>query len=143
MQFLSNFNFLLAETNNGDGGVQWWMWVIMGVLIVAILVFPMISRRKRGKQVNDLRTTLRIGDEVMTAGGIVGTIIQIIEHSPTDKDFIIETGQEDNKSVLRFDLRALYENRTRIKELREEAAKQAEMAKIAKEEKKSGRDKMT
>jgi len=136
MQFLAIFNFLLANGEENPG-VSPWMWAVMGVLVLAILVFPMITRRKRGKQVNDLRTTLRVGDEVMTAGGIVGTIVQIIENSPTDKDFIIETGQEENKSVLRFDLRALYENRTRIKELREEAAKQAEMARIAKEEKKN------
>ncbi|MCL2556460.1 MAG: preprotein translocase subunit YajC [Firmicutes bacterium] len=140
MNFLLNFNFLLA---NGDNdGVSPWMWAVMGVLVLAILVFPMITRRKRGKQVNDLRTTLRIGDEVMTAGGIVGTIVEIIENSPTDKDFIIETGQSENKSLLRFDLRALYENRTRIKELKEEAAKQAELARIAREEKKSGNNKI-
>jgi len=140
MQILSVFNFLLANTEPDPGWFQQWgMFVILGLLVVSIIALPMLSRRKRGKQVNDLRTTLRLGDEVMTAGGIVGTIIQIIEHSPTDKDFIIETGQESNKSVLRFDLRALYENRTRIKELREEAAKQAELVRIAKEEKKSGK----
>ena len=139
MNLFSIFNFLLANGEPEPDGIPWFLWAVMGVLVLAILVFPMISRRKRGKQVNDLRTTLRVGDEVMTAGGIVGIVVEVIEHSPTDKDFIIETGQSDNKSVLRFDLRALYENRTRIKELKEEAAKQAELARIAKEEKKSGK----
>ena len=118
------------------GGHDWIMWVIMGVLVVAILVVPMFTRRKRGKQINDIRTTLRIGDEVMTAGGIVGSVVEIKEHSSTEKDFVLETGTEESgKSKLQFDIRALYENRTRIKELREEAAKQAEIARLEKEAK--------
>ncbi|MCL2821690.1 MAG: preprotein translocase subunit YajC, partial [Firmicutes bacterium] len=100
-----------------------------------------ISRKRRGgKQVNDMRTTLRIGDEVMTIGGIVGTVIEVNERSASDKDFVIETGAAGTKSTMLFDLRALHENRTRIAELREEAARQAEIDRINKENKRKERD---
>ena len=138
-----------SENGNGNGngngtgcfgGHDWILWVIIGVLIVAMLAVSTLSRKKRGRQINDVRTTIRIGDEVMTAGGIVGVVVEIKEHSATEKDFVLETGTEDIKSRLMFDARALYENRTRIKELREEAAKQAEIARIEKENKKSGKN---
>ena len=133
--FISVFNFLLANAEN-EGGIPWPIFIVFGVLMIPLLIFPMISRRKRGKQVNDMRTTLRIGDEIMTVGGIVGNIVEIIEKPAGDKDFIIETGREETKSTMRMDARALVENRTRMKELKEEAARQAEIERISKENKK-------
>lgn len=133
------YNFLIATSGSGeDNGNSWILLVIMGVVLVAFLVMSMLSRRRGGKQVNDMRSTLRVGDEIMTIGGIVGTVVEIRERSPADKDFIIETGSGANKSTMLFDLRALHENRTRMKEIQAEAAKQAEIARAQREAKKRG-----
>jgi len=135
-QLFAGVGFLLSET--GGDGIHPAIFVVVGVLIVGMLVYPIISRRRRGRQINDMRSTIRIGDEIMTIGGIVGTVVEVIERSPVDKDFVIETGSGSNRSTMLFDLRALHENRTRIKELREDAAKAAEIARINKENKKNG-----
>jgi preprotein translocase subunit YajC len=143
MTFLLSFlNSLLgttgapADSATGGSGSNWVIWVIMGALLILIFVFPMITNRKKGKQINDMRTTLRIGDEIMTIGGIVGKITEIRELSNGEKDWVIEPGVGDRKATMTFDMRALHENRTRMNELKEEAAKQAEIQRIQKEQKK-------
>lgn len=134
---MNNLIQLIAEGEGGKtGGNQWVMLVILGVLLIVMFVMPIFTNKKRNKQVNDMRTTLRVGDEIMTIGGIVGTVIEIREINAVDKDFVIETGTGEHKSTMVFDIRALHENRTRTKEIQEEMARQQEQQRLAAEAKK-------
>ena len=83
--------------------------VLLALLIVALLVVPMFTNKKRAKQTDELHRSLQPGDVVKTIGGVVGTIIEIRQVSPVDKEMIIETGVGDNKTTMVFDIQALYQ----------------------------------
>lgn len=83
--------------------------VLLVVLIVALLVVPMFTNKKRAKQTEELHNSLQPGDLIKTVGGIIGTIKEIRQVSPVDKEMIIETGVGDNKTTMTFDIAALYQ----------------------------------
>lgn len=59
------------------GGNQW-SGILMMVVIVAIFYFFMIRpQQKRQKEIQKAREALKIGDKVITAGGIYGKIKEI------------------------------------------------------------------
>lgn len=99
-------NFLSAEGNSTT------IWIFVGllvVLVVLLLVVPMFTNKKRAKQTNDLHNSLQPGDVVKTVGGIIGTIKEIRQISPNDREMLIETGEGDNKTTMLFDIQALYQ----------------------------------
>lgn len=102
--------FLCAE---GDGGLPPWVnWVFVAVLVVlvaALLIVPMFTNKKRAKQESERYNSLRPGDVIKTVGGIIGTVIEIRQVSPTEKELVIETGIGDNKTTMVFDIQALYQ----------------------------------
>ena len=62
----------------GGGGIFW----IMIIALFAIMYFFMIRpQRKKQKEIENFRKALHVGQEVITAGGIHGTIRQIDEAS--------------------------------------------------------------
>lgn len=83
--------------------------VLLALLIIALLVVPMFTNKKRAKQTDELHRSLQPGDKIKTIGGIVGTIIEIRQVSPVDKEMVIETGVGDNKTTMVFDIQALYQ----------------------------------
>ncbi|MDE7464439.1 MAG: preprotein translocase subunit YajC [Clostridiales bacterium] len=87
-------------------------WIFVGllvVLVVVLLVVPMFTNKKRAKQTMDLHNSLMPGDVIKTVGGVIGTIKEIKQISPTDREMIIETGEGDNKTTMTFDIQALYQ----------------------------------
>lgn len=94
--------------------------VLLVVLIVALLVVPMFTNKKRAKQTEELHRSLQPGDLIKTVGGIIGTIKEIRQVSPVDREMVIETGEGDNKTTMVFDIQALYQvmsrNNTAISE---------------------------
>lgn len=85
------------------------MLVLLAVMVVVLIVLPMFTNKRRNKAINDLHSSLRPGDVVKTVGGIVGTIIEIREISPVDKEMVVETGVGDRKSTMVFDVQAVYQ----------------------------------
>ncbi len=50
------------------------------VIVLVVMYFMLIApQKKREKQMEDLRSSLEIGDGVVTAGGVVGRIVSIKE----------------------------------------------------------------
>ena len=82
--------------------------VLLALLIVALLVVPMFTNKKRAKQTDELHRSLKPGDLIKTIGGIVGTIVEIRQISPVDKEMVIETGVEGSKTTMVLDIQALY-----------------------------------
>lgn len=87
-----------------------WIFVaLLVVLVVVLLVVPMFTNKKRAKQTTEMHNSLRAGDVIKTVGGIIGTIKEIRQVSPVDKEMVIETGDGDNKTTMVFDIQALYQ----------------------------------
>ena len=86
------------------------MIVIVAIVFVGMLIMPMFTNKKRNAQQNDLYTNLAPGDEIMTIGGIVATVLEIEEVSPVDKRILIESGAEGSKTTLWLDIKGIFSN---------------------------------
>ncbi len=63
------------------------------LLIVAVMYFLLLRpQKKREKEIQEMRNNLQIGDEVTTAGGIVGRVVSLREDT-----LVIETGSDRAK----------------------------------------------
>ena len=70
--------------------MEWISTIIMVVILIAIFYFLLIRpENKKKKEVQNLRDSLAVGDEITTIGGIVGTICHVKENS-----IVIETGAD-------------------------------------------------
>ena len=83
--------------------------VVCVLLMVAILVLPMFTNKKRQKAVQEMHNSISVGDTVKTVGGIVGKIAEIHQNDKNEKEFVLSTGIEGNKSLLTFDFNAIYQ----------------------------------
>ena len=80
--------------------------VFMFVPIIAIFYFMLIRpQRKREKKVQEMRSRVEVGDEVVTAGGIIGRVVSI-----KDDTLVIETSSE--RSKIRIARWAIHSNNT-------------------------------
>ncbi len=62
---------------------QWFFW---GMLVVIILVFYFVvlrPQKKQQREQDNMRSSLRVGDEVTTIGGIVGRVVRVREDTFT------------------------------------------------------------
>lgn len=63
------------------------------VLIVVVFYFFLIRpQQKQTKEANKMRSALQVGDDIITIGGIVGTIVSMKEDT-----LVIETGSDRSK----------------------------------------------
>jgi preprotein translocase subunit YajC len=62
------------------------MIVVMLVIFYFMLIRP---ENKKKKQLNEMRSSLKVGDEITTIGGILGTICAV-----KDESIVIETGAD-------------------------------------------------
>ena len=63
------------------------------LLIVVVMYFLLLRpQKKREKEIQEMRNNLQIGDEVTTAGGIVGRVVSLREDT-----LVIETGSDRAK----------------------------------------------
>lgn len=65
--------------------------VPIGFLVIFYL-FAIRPQRKKEKEINEMRSALRVGDEIVTIGGILGKIIRVKEDIVT-----IEVGSARTK----------------------------------------------
>ena len=125
-------NFL--TTPGVDGGSQMVSTVIMLVVMVAVFYFMLIRpENKRKKEAEDLRSSLKVGDQVTTIGGIVGTVVSV-----KDDKFVLETGADQVR--IEFQKWGLSTNDSAAAAAKEKADKAAEekaKAKAAKKAKKN------
>ncbi len=92
--------------------------VLAFVLIYFILMRP---QQKRDKEAEQMRNDVRVGDEICTAGGLVGIVIRI-----TEDTVVIETAGE--RSKIRVKKWAIHENITQEEE-KQAAEKERKAAK--------------
>ncbi len=117
------FNLLTEATGDGSGtsnsnasGNQgsffsqnpWVMWTILGVILVAWIVFSYFTNKKRRAKAEAetaKRNAIKPGFKVTTIGGIVGTVVEVDEENNT---FVLQTGNDEHPSLLTFDKLAIY-----------------------------------
>lgn len=121
-----------SSSSTGSGGMIGSL--IMMVLLFAVMYFILIRpQKKKEKEQQAMQRAVRVGDEIVTIGGIVGLVTRV-----EDDTIQIETGGDRHK--MRIKTWAIQENIT-VKEDNERAkAAAAEEAKAKKESKKKKKD---
>ena len=80
----------LFYTEAGAGAASMGSLLIPLVLMIALMYFLMIRpENKRKKQAEEMRNSLKKGDQITTIGGIVGKIVHV-----ADDNIVIETSDD-------------------------------------------------
>ena len=91
-------------------------------------LLPQAKGKKRQKEEQEMRSSLEIGDEIITIGGIVGKVVTIRE-----EDLVIETGADRTK--MKIQRWAVNTNVTKTEQHRKEVEAAREAAKEKKNNK--------
>jgi preprotein translocase subunit YajC len=76
------YTFVLAMGTAPAPGVNPLVQVIPFALIIAIFYFLMVlPNNRRQKKVEEFLAALKVGDRVVTTGGIYGSVTKVNEHS--------------------------------------------------------------
>ena len=79
-----------TTTSTGSGSTSMILMLVMLVLMFAIFYFLIIRpENKKKKKAEEMRSSLNIGDEITTIGGMIGKIVQVTEDTIT-----FETGED-------------------------------------------------
>ena len=77
--------------------------IVMLVGMLVVMYFFMIRpQKKQEKELAEMRDNLTVGDEIITTGGIVGSVIII-----KDDKLMLETGNGSKITVLRSSVRTV------------------------------------
>ena len=80
--------FILSAAAGAGGTGTMLPSLAMIVVMIAVCYFLLIRpENKRKKQAEEMRSSLKVGDEITTIGGIIGTICAVKE-----KSLVLETG---------------------------------------------------
>ena len=125
-------HFLATTGGLFDGGMT---SILMIVAMIAVFYFLMIRpENKRKKEAEQMRSSIKVGDEVITIGGVVGTVVSVKE----DK-FVMETSADQVR--VEFTKWAISSNETAAAAAKEEAKKRQEEKAKAKAAKKAAKGK--
>ena len=119
-------NFLTAPAAAGMSSS-----IIMMVAMIAIFYFMLIRpENKRKKEAEQMRSTVKKGDKIVTIGGIVGTVVDVKENR-----IVIETGADQVR--IELEKWAISSNETAAEAAKAEAKKAQEAKAKAKAAKKA------
>lgn len=105
--------------------------IIMMVVMIGVFYFFLIRpENKKKKAMNEMRSSLKVGDNITTIGGVVGDIVQV-----KDENIVIEVGAD--KVRIEFTKWAISTNNTAEKA----AAKAKEAAVAARKQAKKNKEK--
>ena len=76
---LSEFPAVIGQATPGAGGGGTMMLLFWGLFFAAMWFLLIAPQRKKQKQHQKMLTELRTGDEIITSGGIYGTITNVKE----------------------------------------------------------------
>lgn len=96
--------FMCAENAGGSNVV---VYVILIVMVLAMLILPYFTNKKRNQQYMDMISGIKVGDLVKTAGGLIGRVTKITDKGEI-KTIILETGSKNEKSYMEFDISSVY-----------------------------------
>lgn len=119
-----NFATLLSMASNAGANAEGsqssgLIMILFMVFIIGYFAVLMRKDKKQQKNEQDMRDAVKIGDEVLTIGGVVGKVVTV-----KDEAIDIETGADRTK--IRFTRQAIAKNITAEKKAEE--IKQAKLA---------------
>ena len=118
---------ILTTTAEGGGMTS----IIMIVAMIAVFYFLMIRpENKRKKEAEQMRSAVKSGDEIVTIGGVIGTVVSV-----KDDKFVMETSADQVR--IEFAKWAISTNDTAVAAAAEEAKKAREAKAKAKAVKKA------
>ena len=79
------FNLLAAEMPS------YVIYIVLGVVFVGMMLMTIIPQRKQKKRMQEMMSSLSVGDKIMTIGGFVGSIVEI--NTENDR-FTVNIGDE-------------------------------------------------
>ena len=124
-------NFLNATSASaGMGSTR-----VMLVMMIAILYFMLIRpENKRKKEAEQMRSSVKKGDKIVTIGGICGVVVDVKESR-----IVLESGADQVR--IEFEKWAISSNETAAEHAKEEAKKAQEAKAKAKAAKKAEKNK--
>ncbi len=128
LQFLAD-----ATTTDATGGMR--STFIMLIVMVAVFYFLLIRpENKHKKEAEEMRSAVKVGDQITTIGGIVGTVVHV-----KDDKFVLETGADQVR--IEFNKWALSTNESAAAAAQAEAKRKQEEKAKAKAAKKAAKNK--
>ena len=104
--FLQNAILTAQNSGNPSNTTAAIMNILLLVAMFGVLYFFMIRpQRKKDKELQEMRSRLEVGDEVVTTGGVIGRVV-----SMKDDTVVVETGTD--RSKIRFLRSAIQYNTT-------------------------------
>lgn len=97
--------FMCADAATGSSSII--IYVVLIVMVLAMLIMPYFTNKKRNQQYMDMISSIKVGDLVKTAGGIIGRVTKITDKGEI-KTIILETGAKNEKSTMEFDIGSVY-----------------------------------
>ena len=94
------------------------MLILLGV-IALFMVMSSRSNKKKKAEAAEMMSKFRKGCHVKTIGGIIGKVVAINDNDGT---FILETGSNKQKCLIKFDRQAIYQ----VSEGKKQTAKTAD-----------------
>jgi len=82
------------------------MVAVLGVLLVFFFVMSSRSNKKKKKEAEEMMAKFKKGCYVKTIGGIMGKVVSINDNEGT---FVLETGSNQHKCMIKFDKQAIYQ----------------------------------
>ena len=120
-------NFLSGTNNGGSMASTMIMLVVMLAIFYFLLIRP---ENKRKKEAEQMRSAVKVGDKIITIGGIVGTVVSV-----KDDKIVIETSAD--RVRVEFAKWAISSNETAAANAQAEAKKAQEAKAKAKATKKA------
>ena len=106
-------------------------YLIMGVIVIAVMYFMLIRpENKRKKEAEQMRSSVKTGDKIVTIGGITGTVVNVKENR-----IVLETGADQVR--IELEKWAISSNETAAEAAKAEAKKAQEAKAKAKAAKKA------
>jgi preprotein translocase subunit YajC len=79
---LSRIGLLLAMAGSSDSGVSPWVQLVPFALVLGIFYFIiLLPMKRRQKKVQEFLGALKVGDRVITSGGLYGSITKLNDKS--------------------------------------------------------------
>ncbi|MDR3021561.1 MAG: preprotein translocase subunit YajC [Clostridiales bacterium] len=106
---IKSLSVVPAEDTPQPSGGMTLMLILLGVFVVAIFfVSPMLRKKRQSKVAESLHNSIQVGCVVKTIGGLIGKVVAVNVLNPLEKEVVLETGMEDSKSTLTFDIFSIY-----------------------------------
>ncbi|MDF2567701.1 MAG: hypothetical protein K0R90_1157 [Oscillospiraceae bacterium] len=85
---------LLAAATGGSQDLMATLVTLVPMVLIFVVFYFLLIRpqKKKEKQTQQMRNDVQVGDEIVTAGGIVGRVVNIKEDN-----VVIETGSDRSK----------------------------------------------